>query len=102
MDDHGTPNGRPWVLRPVSRVAGAALGGLADATGMALKAGLDFERRALEPLLWSPELARWLDTLLDDPRVKAAVRRVIASDAARELIEKHGVQPVSFRELQKA
>jgi hypothetical protein len=86
MDDHSTPNGRPWILRPVSRAAGAALGGLADATGVALRAGLDFERRVLEPLLESPDLARLLDGLLDDPRVKVAVKRVIGSDAARVLI----------------
>lgn len=55
--------------------------------GSAARVGLSVERRAVDRLLDSGELDRILSTVASDPRVHDALRRALASDGARELID---------------
>lgn len=54
--------------------------------GMAVDAGFEFERRAVDRVLDSEELERVLSVALDSPRVQAAVKRMVATDGAKAII----------------
>jgi hypothetical protein len=70
-----------------SRAAASTRKSLTHAVGEAFGISLDLQRRALDRVLESGELDAFLAALFHSPSVKAAVRRAVDSDEARELIE---------------
>ena len=86
-----TPNSRSRPLKPLTdiggRAAAAALrpltGAVGAAAGAAAEAGISFEQRAVDRLLDSGELERFLAS----PRLQAVVKQVVQSDGATQLID---------------
>jgi hypothetical protein len=80
----------PRSKRPLTdipaRAAAATLRPFSGAANAAVGAGVEFERRAVERLVDSPEFERMVTQTLDSPVVRAAVKRAVESDSAKELI----------------
>jgi hypothetical protein len=69
------------------RAASAVLRPFADALDAAVRVGFGVERRVVNRVLDGGELEQALTDALSDPRVQAAVRRLLESDGARGLID---------------
>jgi hypothetical protein len=78
---------RSGPLKPLTdiggRAAAAALRPLTGAAGAATEAGISLEQRAVDRLLDSGELERFLAS----PRLQAVVAQVVQSDGATQLID---------------
>ena len=79
------------MLGPLGRVGGRAaelaLRPWTDAMSAAVEMGTRLEQRAVDRVLDSQELERILTSALDSPRLQAGLRRALASDGARQLID---------------
>jgi hypothetical protein len=92
------------TLRPLfsigSRAAGAVLRPIADLAGVAVDAGLELQRHAVERVLDSselerlvvgvfdnPELERLVGAVFDNPRVQAAITKALDSEGAKQLVD---------------
>ena len=69
-----------------SRAAAATLRPIAGVATAALDAGLDAERRAVERVLDSDQLARLVSGAIDNGHVQAALKRALHSDGAKQVI----------------
>jgi hypothetical protein len=53
---------------------------------MAVDAGIELERRAVDRVLDSEELERVMLAALDSPRIQSAIKRMVATDGAKAII----------------
>ena len=87
MDDDHRRNSRLRTFGPLAdlggRAASATLRPLTGAVGAAAEAGISLERRAVDRLLESGELERFLTSA----RLQAIVAQVVRSDGATQLID---------------
>lgn len=88
--DNHRDNSRPRVLRLADMGGRAAASTLRPFSGVIVAAtgvGINLERRAVERLLESDELERFLTTTINSARVQAAFQRVLDSDGAKRLVD---------------
>ena len=92
MATSATPNNlRSRVLRPLAdlgnRAASTALKPVGEAMSAATEAGINLERRAVDRILTSDELAHVLTAAVDSVQGQAAVGNTVSSDAARRTVD---------------
>ena len=81
---------RPRLPNPVSlgrRAAVTTLRPFGRAVGVAIDAGTNLERRALDRVLDSDEIDRMVTTTLDSERLQLTVRRALESEGAQRLVD---------------
>ncbi|MGE5617487.1 MAG: hypothetical protein ACM3UX_00970 [Candidatus Woesearchaeota archaeon] len=84
----GRTNGRPLprVMLVGGRLARSTLRPLGGVANRAVEAGMEVERRASERVLGSAEFERLLTSALESPRVQAALRNAVATDAFKQVV----------------
>ena len=69
-----------------NRVASVAMKPVVSAAAAAVDAGVGLERRAVDLVLDSAELERVIESVLEAPRIQAALRNALASDGLKQVI----------------